>query len=125
MQRRSGGCQPKRGAETQREASVESDAGAQQDTPTGSTDQPIGREAPWAWPRRVRRTAQPITSGLALGAIYALASCGLGIIFGLFGVINFAHTQYTTQSSWTAAFGSPDQEDIAKVRLVIRPTAVT
>jgi len=37
--------------------------------------------------------AQAITSGLALGAIYALAASGLGIIFGLFGVINFAHTQ--------------------------------
>lgn len=38
--------------------------------------------------------AQAVTSGLALGAIYALAASGLGIIFGLFGVINFAHTQY-------------------------------
>ncbi len=37
--------------------------------------------------------AQALTSGLALGAIYALAASGLGIIFGLFGVINFAHTQ--------------------------------
>lgn len=37
--------------------------------------------------------AQAVTSGLALGAIYALAASGLGIIFGLFGVINFAHTQ--------------------------------
>ena len=37
--------------------------------------------------------AQAITSGLALGAIYALAASGLGIVFGLFGVINFAHTQ--------------------------------
>jgi len=37
--------------------------------------------------------AQAVTSGLALGAIYALAAAGLGIIFGLFGVINFAHTQ--------------------------------
>jgi len=38
--------------------------------------------------------AQAVSSGLALGAIYALAASGLGIIFGLFGVINFAHTQY-------------------------------
>ncbi len=37
--------------------------------------------------------AQAVMSGLALGAIYALAASGLGIIFGLFGVINFAHTQ--------------------------------
>jgi branched-chain amino acid transport system permease protein len=37
--------------------------------------------------------AQAVTSGLALGAIYAMAASGLGIIFGLFGVINFAHTQ--------------------------------
>lgn len=33
-------------------------------------------------------------TGLALGAIYALAAAGLGIVFGLFRVINFAHTQY-------------------------------
>jgi len=37
---------------------------------------------------------QAVASGVALGAIYALAASGLGIIFGLFGVINFAHTQY-------------------------------
>lgn len=36
---------------------------------------------------------QAIFSGIAIGAVYALASSGLGIIFGLFGVINFAHTQ--------------------------------
>ena len=36
---------------------------------------------------------QAVTSGLALGAIYALAASGLGITFGLFRVINFAHTQ--------------------------------
>jgi branched-chain amino acid transport system permease protein len=37
--------------------------------------------------------AQALVSGLAIGAIYALAAAGLGIVFGLFGVINFAHTQ--------------------------------
>ncbi len=37
--------------------------------------------------------AQALVSGLAIGAIYALAASGLGIVFGLFGVINFAHTQ--------------------------------
>jgi branched-chain amino acid transport system permease protein len=36
---------------------------------------------------------QAIASGLAIGAIYALVAVGLGITFGLFGVINFAHTQ--------------------------------
>lgn len=36
---------------------------------------------------------QAVASGLSLGAVYALAAAGLGIIFGLFGVINFAHTQ--------------------------------
>lgn len=38
--------------------------------------------------------AQTAITGLALGAIYALAASGLGIVFGLFRVINFAHTQY-------------------------------
>jgi branched-chain amino acid transport system permease protein len=36
---------------------------------------------------------QALASGLALGAVYALCASGLGIVFGLFGVINFAHTQ--------------------------------
>ncbi len=37
---------------------------------------------------------QSAIDGLALGAVYALAASGLGIVFGLFRVINFAHTQY-------------------------------
>lgn len=37
---------------------------------------------------------QAATTGLSVGAIYALAASGLGIVFGLFRVINFAHTQY-------------------------------
>ena len=37
---------------------------------------------------------QAAITGVALGAIYALAASGLGIVFGLFRVINFAHTQY-------------------------------
>lgn len=45
---------------------------------------------------------QAISSGLALGAIYALAASGLGIIFGLFGVINFSHTQYMMVAAVTA-----------------------
>jgi branched-chain amino acid transport system permease protein len=36
---------------------------------------------------------QAVASGVALGAIYALAASGLGIIFGLFVVIKFSHTQ--------------------------------
>jgi branched-chain amino acid transport system permease protein len=36
---------------------------------------------------------QALVSGLSLGAVYALCASGLGIVFGLFGVINFAHTQ--------------------------------
>lgn len=46
--------------------------------------------------------AQAVISGLALGAIYALAASGLGIIFGLFGVINFAHTQNMMVAAVTA-----------------------
>ena len=36
---------------------------------------------------------QALVSGVSLGAVYALSAAGLGIVFGLFGVINFAHTQ--------------------------------
>lgn len=54
---------------------------------------------------------QAVASGVALGAIYALAASGLGIIFGLFSVINFAHTQNMmlgAVAAFTAAsFGVP------------------
>ncbi|MGE3711854.1 MAG: branched-chain amino acid ABC transporter permease [Hyphomicrobiaceae bacterium] len=46
--------------------------------------------------------AQAVVTGLALGAIYALAASGLGIVFGLFRVINFAHTQYMMIGAVTA-----------------------
>lgn len=55
--------------------------------------------------------AQAIVSGLAIGAIYALAASGLGIVFGLFGVINFAHTQNmmigAVAAVTAAAYGLP------------------
>ncbi|MER1967527.1 branched-chain amino acid ABC transporter permease [Castellaniella sp. GW247-6E4] len=37
---------------------------------------------------------QQLLNGIVVGALYALAAVGLGIVFGLFNVINFAHTQY-------------------------------
>jgi branched-chain amino acid transport system permease protein len=70
--------------------------------------------------------AQAIVSGLALGAIYALAASGLGIIFGLFGVINFAHTQNMMIAA-VAAFAAASFGLVAAVlgivteRFFIRP----
>lgn len=54
---------------------------------------------------------QSIIDGLALGAVYALCASGLGIVFGLFRVINFAHTQYmmigAVAAVTLAGFGVP------------------
>jgi branched-chain amino acid transport system permease protein len=49
---------------------------------------------------------QTITTGLAIGAIYALGAAGLGIVFGLFGVINFAHTQNMMIGAVAALFAT-------------------
>jgi branched-chain amino acid transport system permease protein len=38
--------------------------------------------------------AEGIVAGIVVGAIYALASAGLNLIFGVLGVINFAHGSF-------------------------------
>jgi branched-chain amino acid transport system permease protein len=56
---------------------------------------------------------QVIVSGLLLGAVYALFSSGLTLIWGMMNVINFAHgdfvmlAMYTAFIVWTAFGGGP------------------
>ncbi len=47
--------------------------------------------APTSASRPAWRTIRSLLVGLINGAFYALLSLGLAIIFGLLGVINFAH----------------------------------
>ena len=57
--------------------------------------------------------AQVIVSGLLLGAVYALFSSGLTLIWGMMNVVNFAHGDfvmlgmYTAVVVWTALGGGP------------------
>ena len=49
-------------------------------------------------------------SGLALGAIYFLVASGLSLIYGLMGVLNFAHGAYLTvgaYAAWLIATSTP------------------
>src|SRR5689334_7353069 len=56
---------------------------------------------------------QVVVSGLLLGAIYALFSSGLTLIWGMMNVVNFAHGDfvmlgmYTAVVVWTALGGGP------------------
>ena len=56
---------------------------------------------------------QVIVSGLLLGAVYALFSSGLTLIWGMMNVVNFAHGDfvmlgmYTAVVIWTALGGGP------------------
>src|SRR5258708_32560803 len=56
---------------------------------------------------------QVVVSGLLLGAIYALFSSGLTLVWGMMNVVNFAHGDfvmlgmYTAVMIWTALGGGP------------------
>jgi len=56
---------------------------------------------------------QVIVSGLLIGAVYALFSSGLTLIWGMMNVINFAHgdfvmlAMYTAFMVWTVFGGGP------------------
>ena len=56
---------------------------------------------------------QVIVSGLLIGAVYALFSSGLTLIWGMMNVINFAHgdfvmlAMYTAFIVWTVFGGGP------------------
>lgn len=46
--------------------------------------------------------AQQLVNGLSLGATYSLVALGLAIVFTTFGLINFAHGELITITSYTA-----------------------
>ena len=45
---------------------------------------------------------QVIVSGLLIGAVYALFSSGLTLIWGMMNVINFAHGDFVMLAMYTA-----------------------
>jgi branched-chain amino acid transport system permease protein len=48
-----------------------------------------------------------LTLGLVNGSFYALLSLGLAVIFGLMGVVNFAHGAFYTLGAFVALLGLP------------------
>ena len=49
--------------------------------------------------------SQVIVSGLLLGAVYALFSSGLTLIWGMMNVVNFAHGDFVMLAMYTAVHG--------------------
>lgn len=45
---------------------------------------------------------QAIVAGLMMGLIYALIAAGLSLIFGLMGIVNFAHGEHLMLSMFTS-----------------------
>ena len=43
-----------------------------------------------------------VASGLVLGGLYVLIAIGLSIIFGLLGIVNFAHGVFFTLGAYLA-----------------------
>src|SRR5690349_19873834 len=47
---------------------------------------------------------QALTAGLLIGAVYGLMCVGLGLIFGVMRVINFAHGDFMMLGMYTAFY---------------------
>lgn len=49
----------------------------------------------------MQEVVQQIVNALALGSIYALVALGLGIVFSILGLVNFAHGEMLTAAGFT------------------------
>lgn len=56
-------------------------------------------------------------SGISLGALIFLAAIGLSLVFGLMGVLNFAHGSFVTLGAFLAAFllGAAEEASFARL----------
>src|SRR5262249_41584059 len=72
---------------------------------------------------------QVVVSGLLLGAVYALFSSGLSLIWGMMNVVNFAHGDfvmlgmYSAVVVWTALGGGPSAA-VPAAAMLIAPLGV-
>ena len=57
----------------------------------------------------MERVAQILADALSVGSLYALTALGIGLIFGVMRLINFAHGELITFAAYTllALFGQP------------------
>ncbi len=51
---------------------------------------------------------QLLVNGLVIGAIYALVASGLSLVFGVLGIVNFAHGEFYMAAAMLAYFVSAD-----------------
>ncbi len=57
----------------------------------------------------MERLVQTVVDALSVGSLYALTALGIGLIFGVMRLINFAHGELITMAAYTllALFGLP------------------
>ncbi len=48
--------------------------------------------------------AQTLVDSVALGAVYALMAVGIGLVFGVLRLVNFAYGQLVMAGAYTLAF---------------------
>ena len=56
--------------------------------------------------RSVRWTPQTLVDAIGLGAVYALMAVGIGLVFGVLRLVNFAYGQLIMAGAYALAFAS-------------------
>ena len=61
---------------------------------------------------------QSLIDGVGLGAVYAVAAVGIGLVFGVMRLVNLAYGEIITAGGYTLAFlgGQPAVVAIARLR---------
>ena len=72
-------------------------------------------------PARVARSpAQVLVDAIGLGAVYALMAVGIGLVFGVLRLVNFAYGQLIMAGAYTLAFASEWTGRSGRGRLLLR-----
>ena len=56
-----------------------------------------------------------LVTGLGLGALYFIAASGLSLIYGLMGVLNFAHGAFMTAGAYTQSSAYMKSRPLARM----------
>ena len=57
---------------------------------------------------------QQLINGITLGSIYGLIAIGYTMVFGIIGMVNFAHGDVFMVSAFIALIAVPDPDDLAR-----------
>ena len=66
----------------------------------------------------MRQVVQFVIDSLSVGSLYALLSLGIALVFGIMGLINFAHGELIVASGYTLAIVSAGS-DVLRILPVI------